>query len=133
DLESAFQALVAERDGIFKDEKKAKAAKVELGTSRAALAELLERHSEWRGAVPELAALAVEEQAVEKEREHAGCAQGACAELLEARKENTKRAAAELAQVESALQALKRDLAASAGRIETLESDKLTDEDRARR
>jgi DNA repair exonuclease SbcCD ATPase subunit len=121
-LEGELQTLVASREGLFKNERRAKDAIAELGAARVTIGELLERHPEWHGAPPEAAALVPIEQAVLFERKHFAEAQTTREELLESRREIAEHAAASLTKHEDAIRALKLDIARCEATIRQLES-----------
>jgi DNA repair exonuclease SbcCD ATPase subunit len=133
EIEAGLRALIAGRDSVFKDPSKAEAARVDLNAAAASLKELIEKHAEWRGVVPDVGAIEREEHDLEKERQHAGDVQSACARLLDARREHAKRVGEDLKRHDETLEASKRDLAGATGRIAALESDRLSDEDRTKR
>jgi DNA repair exonuclease SbcCD ATPase subunit len=130
EIEAALQAANAARDAVFRDPAQADAARSDVGSSRATLAELSERHPEWRGKVPDVATVALEEAALAKDRQHASDLKAARLKLVESRANDARRAAEDVRKHDETLNRAKVDLAVAEAQIAQLQADGLSDEAR---
>jgi hypothetical protein len=128
DLEADLLRFTASRDALFKNAERAKSAKAELGAAGVTLAELKERHPEWKGEVPDAATLTPIEQGLIADRRQLEDVQKTREALLESRRESAERTASDLSKEEELLRTLKTKDHVCESRIRQHESDGMTDE-----